>query len=88
MITDIDIYSFVVHDIIDLLESFITVEEVSDYEASEQIRLEDTVFLLTEDLNRVTAAVTAHNLEEYRNPLYRIKLTQDVKCWLDAILFQ
>lgn len=51
-----------------------------------QIRLEQSPFEVTENMARTTAAITAHDLLQYRNHGYSIRLEEDIVTWLDELL--
>lgn len=51
-----------------------------------QLKLESTLFEITEAVKRSTAAITAHDLSQYRNQSYTIRLQEDIKTWLDELL--
>lgn len=51
-----------------------------------QLTMEPTLYEITEAVRRSTAAVTAHDLSQYRNQSHTIRLQEDVSTWLDELL--
>ena len=50
------------------------------------IRMEERPYVLTEETKRVCQVVTAHNLSQYRNKFYSIKVEEEIVTWLDKLL--
>lgn len=51
-----------------------------------QLTLEPALYKITEAVRRSTAAVTAHDLSQYRNQSHTIRLQENVSTWLDELL--
>ena len=51
-----------------------------------QLTLEPALYEITEAVRRSTAAVTAHDLSQYRNQSHTIRLQENVSTWLDELL--
>jgi len=51
-----------------------------------QIRLKENPYVLTEKSKRCMAAVTAHDLNQYKRHIYTIGLQENVTSWLDELL--
>lgn len=50
------------------------------------LRLEDNPFVLTDDVAVTCQVVTAHNINQYKNKYYSIKLEENVHSWLQDLL--
>lgn len=51
-----------------------------------QIRIKEEPFQLTEHIRRASAAVTAHDLNQYRRVIHTIKLQESSTSWLEWML--
>lgn len=51
------------------------------------VRLEENMFILTEEIQKPAQVVTAHRLSQYINNKYSVRLDNSVECWLDWLIF-
>lgn len=79
-------YSILDAQILEVAKSINVLNEAPTPTAVSQIRLEEVPFVVTDEIKRNCAAVTAHNLEQYKNVQHSIKLKEDVTSWIDVLL--
>lgn len=72
--------------VLEVIQSIIPLEEAPEVAKSDFIRLVESPFELTDSIKRGCAAITAHNLDQYRNPYHSIRLKDDIEIDLDCLL--
>lgn len=71
---------------LDVAKSLNVLQEVKVEEKRDFIRLEESTFVLSEETDRYSQVVSAHDLHQYKNRFYSIRLEEDMSCWLDILL--
>ena len=82
----INAYSELNKYLLNVIDSVSTVSPIYLEDKLPQIRLESSPFVLTEEIERSCAVVTAHDLEQYKPKFYSIKLQENTRTWLDELL--
>ena len=72
--------------LVDVAKSINVLSYPPEEKPRKYLRLEDSAYVLTEEVKTMCQVVTAHNLQQYRNEFHSIKLEDDVTCWLDYLL--
>jgi len=84
-----DIYSSYVEInrcIIGVLDSLNSIHPVVEEEQVDYVRLIESPFIVTDSVKRACDLVSAHDLNEYRNRFYSIKLEDSASSWLLDLL--
>lgn len=68
-----------------VLGSIVPVTVIESEPKKSYIRLEEATFHISDKKERLSAVVTAHDLNQYINKFYSIKLMESRECLLDVI---
>lgn len=84
-----DIYSAfgaIDRSVLQVVKSLISLEPVKEEEQVDMIRVTESPLVLTKDIMVTGKVVTAHNLHQYKNNFYKLKVTENIECLLDDLL--
>lgn len=79
-------YNLLNKSLLDVVTAIQTLKETENSSYTHQIRLDINPYVLSEKTKRNMAVVTSHNLQQYINKVYTIKLQENVTSWLDQLL--
>jgi len=79
-------FSSVNKAVLDVIHSLNFLQPVKNVEKPKYVRLEETPFILTEEISTTCQIITAHDLHQYRNKYYKIKLQDDVRSWRQQLM--
>lgn len=82
----ISAYGIINKSIKNVADSTVRLSVLEVPEKETQLRLKDASFNVATRANRVAPAITAHNLGQYKNRFYSIRLKDTNSCPLDILM--
>lgn len=82
----ISAYSAINKSTIGVVDSINSIKIVEKEKSVPQMRLRENTFVMTENIKRSLGAITAHNIEQYKNKFTTIKLEEEAYSWLLELL--
>lgn len=87
MIHILDAYQVINQAVLKVCDDIVPISEYVEESRVTPIRLKEQTFTITdEQMKRVSAVVTAHDLGQYTNKFYGVRLTERVSVWLDYLI--
>ena len=72
--------------VINVVKSLNMLEPVKEEVKVDMLRVEESPFLLTQDIVAAGKVVTAHNLHQYKNSFHKLDMEEDVHSLLEDLL--
>lgn len=69
--------------LLDIVKNIVILHPAQDARNTRYIRLEETTFNLSKEVEEHSQVVTAHKLSQYLNTKYSVQLDESVECWFD-----
>lgn len=79
-------YGMINKSLLDVVSSVNRLTPVSDPEVVESIRVEESDFVISEEIEARCQVVTAHNLYQYKNQFHSMHMQEDIYSLLEDLL--